>query len=96
MERGGCLDVTFTHKPTMLHSDPHETTTKFFVHGDNLLHEHEHKHEHEQDMNMNMAMSLYIYMYIHSNTNTAIDMDVDVEMAIMTMYYQVAILLGVF
>jgi hypothetical protein len=32
-----CLDVTSTHKPTMLHSNPHETPTKFFVHCNNLL-----------------------------------------------------------
>ncbi len=31
------LDVTSTHKPTTLHSDPHHTSTQHSVHCDNLL-----------------------------------------------------------
>ncbi len=33
----GGLDVTSTHKPTTRHSDPHHTSTKYFVHCDNFL-----------------------------------------------------------
>jgi hypothetical protein len=36
----GCLDVTFTHKSTMHHSDPHGTSTKYFVHCDIFLRWH--------------------------------------------------------
>ncbi len=31
------LDVTSTHKPTTLHSDPHHTSTQHSDHCDNLL-----------------------------------------------------------
>jgi hypothetical protein len=33
----GCIGVMSTHKQAMRHSDPNETSPKFFVHCDNLL-----------------------------------------------------------